>query len=120
MSGMYCSWELRREGHSRNKTASDARLPHEDAGTKMKRVITLSLLAFALGACTDEDGATRALEAAGYRGVRIEGYAFFGCGNGDSYHTAFTAIGQNGRAVTGVVCGGWSLFGKASTIRTFS
>jgi hypothetical protein len=92
------------------------------ASTKMKRfaLISLSLLAFALGACTDEDGAVRALEAAGYRGVHIEGYAFFGCGNGDSYHTAFTAIGQNGRTVTGVVCAGWSLFGKASTIRTFS
>ena len=88
--------------------------------TKIKRLAALSLLAFGLAACTDEDGARQALGAAGYRYVQIDGYAFFGCGSGDTYHTAFTAIGQNGQAVTGVVCAGWSWFGKASTIRTFS
>jgi hypothetical protein len=79
----------------------------------------LALAVLILGGCTDTDGARDALEAAGYRNVQTTGYAFFGCGGGDSYHTAFTAIGQNGRMVTGVVCAGWGLFGKASTIRTF-
>jgi hypothetical protein len=88
--------------------------------SKIKRFAALSLLALVLGACTDEDGARQALGAAGYRAVQINGYAFFGCSNGDTYHTAFTAIGQNGSAVSGVVCAGWGWFGKASTIRTFS
>jgi hypothetical protein len=80
----------------------------------------LALVASFLTACTDDVGARNALEAAGYKRVQITGYAFFGCGGGEAYHTAFTAVGQNGRPVTGVVCGGASVFGKANTIRTFS
>ena len=80
----------------------------------------LTLVAPFLSGCTDESGDVNALEAAGYKSVHITGYAFFGCAGGEAYHTGFTAIGQNGKTVTGVVCAGASVFGKASTIRIFN
>lgn len=67
-----------------------------------------------LSACTNGDGATKALEGAGYTDIKITGYKFFGCGNDDTFHTGFNATGVNGKQVSGVVCGGLM---KGSTIR---
>lgn len=77
----------------------------------------LLLLALLAASCTDKDGATQALEAAGYKAIQITGYRFFGCGKDDTYQTGFRAIGLNGKPVEGVVCAG--MFMKGSTIRTF-
>lgn len=65
-------------------------------------------------ACSDADGAKKALAAAGYSDIQTNGYAFWGCGRDDTFHTNFTAKGPTGITVSGVVCGGWL---KGSTIR---
>lgn len=80
----------------------------------MKRLTILAAL-LALGACTDSEGARKALEGAGYSDIHIEGYQLTGCGESDWTSTGFTAKGPTGKQVDGVVCGGWP---KGSTIRT--
>jgi hypothetical protein len=80
----------------------------------MNKIITVAIVA--LLACTNEDGARRALEGAGYTRVTITGYRYTGCGDSDSTCTGFDAVGPTGRAVTGAVgCG--RVF-KGCTIRT--
>lgn len=79
----------------------------------MKKLILIAAVVF-LTACTQPDKATRALEASGYTEIKMNGFAFFGCDEKDSYHDAFTAKGSNGKMVEGVVCGG--VF-KGATIR---
>jgi hypothetical protein len=64
---------------------------------------------------SDPEGARRAIEAAGYRNIAITDARMFGCGEGDFYHTGFTATGPTGIEMSGVVCGG---MGKGNTIRT--
>lgn len=67
-----------------------------------------------LSACTNGDGAVRALEGAGYTNIKITGYRILGCSDDDTFHTGFTAKGSNGKPVSGVVCSGVL---KGSTIR---
>lgn len=75
----------------------------------------LALLAVTLSSCgVDPKSATRALETQGMKDVKIEGYAFFGCGKEDTFHSNFSAIGANGTLVTGTVCQGWL---KGTTVR---
>lgn len=79
----------------------------------MKRIL-LGLSVAILAGCTSSDGATRALDSAGYSQIQITGFRFFGCGEDDNFRTGFAAVGPTGKSVTGVVCGG---FLKGSTIR---
>lgn len=79
----------------------------------MKPFLVLAT-ALLLSACTDAKGARRVLEDAGYQQVRTTGYALFGCGEGDVFHTAFEATAPSGRTARGVVCSGWF---KGRTIR---
>ncbi|MBB5277764.1 hypothetical protein HNR26_003853 [Rhizobium rosettiformans] len=58
--------------------------------------------------------ATSALEAQGLKDVKIGSYSFFGCGRDDTFASNFSAIGANGKPVTGTVCQG--LF-KGTTVR---
>lgn len=60
---------------------------------------------FALG-CVDDGRGLQALEANGFTEVRMKGYAWVGCGNGDSYRTRFAATNSAGKRVYGVVCCG--------------
>lgn len=71
-------------------------------------------LVILLSGCTHPDNAMRTLEGAGYTQVQMNGYTFLGCGKDDAFHDSFTAIGTNGKPVSGVVCSGWF---KGSTIR---
>jgi len=71
--------------------------------------------AIVLAACTAPDTATRALEGAGYKDIRITGWAMYGCSDSDDFTTGFEATGPTGMRVTGVVCSG--IF-KGATIRT--
>lgn len=84
---------------------------------KTKLIIAASLLLL-LSACTDEDGARRALNAQGFHDIKTTGYRWWGCDSGkvsdDGWHTGFTAVGPTGVPVSGVVCGG--IF-KGNTIR---
>lgn len=79
----------------------------------MKKYIAVALVIL-LSGCTHPDSSMRTLEAAGYTQVQMHGYAIFGCAEEDTFHDSFTAIGSNGKPVSGVVCSGWF---KGSTIR---
>ena len=82
----------------------------------MKIVTSLAIGSLLLlSACSDGDGARKALEAQGFDSIEIQGYSFFGCGEHDSYATAFKAC-RNQKCVNGVVCRGLL---KGNTIRYY-
>lgn len=78
----------------------------------MKRFAILSVLF--LAACTDTDGAKRALEAQGFKDIQITGFQYFGCDQRDAFRTGFKATNVNGIPTIGVVCSGWL---KGATVR---
>lgn len=81
----------------------------------MKRLILTAIAAVALTACTHSDtDARHAVEAQGLKNVTLDGWAMFGCGEDDAFHTKFHATAVNGARVTGVVCGGLL---KGNTVR---
>jgi hypothetical protein len=80
----------------------------------MKRLLLITLVAVLLTACSDAQGARKALEVQGFKDIQITGYRFFGCGQDDTFKTGFRAVGQNGAIVTGAVCQGWL---KGATVR---
>ncbi len=85
----------------------------------MKRVILFIAaiaLATQLTACTQPELANEILTREGYTQIEIDGYAFWGCGENDTYRTKFSAI-KNGYQVEGVVCSGVY---KGATVRTFN
>lgn len=65
-------------------------------------------------ACTSPDSATQVLLAQGYSEVRTTGYAYFDCGEGDFFATAFEANSPSGQRVEGAVCSGLL---KGNTVR---
>ena len=56
----------------------------------------------------------RVLSGAGYSQIAITGYRYYGCAKGDNYRIGFTAIGHDGKPVSGLVC---STIFKGHTIR---
>lgn len=81
----------------------------------MKYFVFYFLCIILLASCTNKDGATKALKDAGYHPVNVGGYAIWGCGEDDFYHTKFKAYSpDSSRIVTGVVCQGIL---KGKTIR---
>lgn len=80
----------------------------------MNKTVLSIIVALTVGACSDSDTATKALRGAGYTQVQITGYRFFTCGERDSFHTGFSALGPTGVPVKGTVCSGWL---KGATIR---
>ena len=81
----------------------------------MKNIILIAVIAVAATSCTNKEGATEALKDAGYHPIKVGGYAFFGCGKEDFYHTKFEAYSSDStRIVTGQVCEGLL---KGKTIR---
>lgn len=82
----------------------------------VKRIILIVAAAATLAACTDTEGAKRALDDAGFENVEIQGWPglWDGCGKDDNFSTKFRALNMKGKSVTGVVCSGWF---KGSTIR---
>lgn len=79
------------------------------------KIATAAAAVVLLASCgVNPTKATRALEAQGMTDVKIEGYAWFGCGKDDTYASYFAATGANGVQVTGTVCQG--LF-KGTTVR---
>jgi hypothetical protein len=61
----------------------------------------------------DETKAFHALEASGFENIEVQGFRFFGCGDGDAYRRGFKAE-MNGKTVTGSACAGYF---KGTTIR---
>lgn len=76
------------------------------------------LLAIGLTGCTDPEGTRRTATAFGFTDIEVTGRPgfFSGCGERDTYATAFEATNPQGLRVRGVVCsGGWG--GKLGTVR---
>jgi hypothetical protein len=74
------------------------------------------LLFLFLTACTpSNETSIRVLEDNGFTSVRLGGFAFFGCSEGDSLTMNFEAIGPTGRPVSGVLCCGMVF--KSCTVR---
>lgn len=71
-----------------------------------KLILALGATLLLAGCGVNPRNATRALEAQGMTNVKIGGYAWFGCSDKDSFGSNFSAIGANGKVVTGVVCSG--------------
>lgn len=78
-------------------------------------IITLLVAAALIAGCTDAKNARRVLESSGYSGIEVTGFELFGCGQDDFFRTGFSATGQDGRKVHGVVCQG--LLFKGATVR---
>jgi hypothetical protein len=71
-------------------------------------------LTLSLFACTDEAQTIHALTSSGFNNIQITGYAWFGCSDSDTFHTAFTATNPVGQRVSGIVCCGYL---KSCTVR---
>lgn len=73
-------------------------------------IVVLGLIilvgALVLPSCTAPERSRSVLEQSGYSDIRAGGYAFTGCGEGDTYHTLFSAKGPTGQPTRGVVCCG--------------
>lgn len=83
-------------------------------------LLALSLLTLAgCGACDDEAGSQRALQAQGFTNVQFHGHAFWGCSKGDNSAIDFTATNPLGQPVAGTVCcgGKYTLNFKGCTVR---
>lgn len=75
----------------------------------MKNIIAIAALAATLslaGCGISPDQGAKTLAAMGMTDIKIGGYAWFGCSEDDTFRSNFTAIGQNGQPVSGVLCGG--------------
>lgn len=79
----------------------------------MKRLLLLAVCA--LVSCTDAKSTIHTLQNAGFSDVEILGYAWFECGEDDTYHTEFRAKNPKGVVVEGTVCCG--MLSKGCTIR---
>lgn len=86
----------------------------------IRSAIVVLFLFGAPTSCTNEEGALKALESAGYDEIVLRGYSWSGCGKDDSTCTEFEAVGPRGHRTSGVVgCGYASGCSKGCTIRTF-
>jgi hypothetical protein len=75
----------------------------------------ISLLLTLVFSCTNEKGAEKALKDTGYHPIKVGGYGWFDCAEGDKYATRFEAYSHDStRIITGCVCEG---FFKGKTIR---
>lgn len=78
----------------------------------MKTILLACLLTF--GCTKSNSEVQRILEREGYTDISLQGYAWFGCSDDDTFANKFVAK-KNGQVVEGVVCSGWM---KGYTIRT--
>jgi hypothetical protein len=77
-------------------------------------VIVLGAAACLGGCGVNERAAKTTLEAQGMTNVEIGGYPLWGCDEGDTFKSKFTATGASGQPVSGVLCSG---FLKGITVR---
>jgi hypothetical protein len=78
------------------------------------KLLRLAILAVWALACTNPEGARKALESSGFTHIELQGFSM-GCGKGDYSADAFTAINPIGKPVSGTVCcGAWM---KGCTVR---
>lgn len=79
------------------------------------KAFLLIVLLLIFSKCTNPSGAIKVLSDQGYINIRITGYKWFACAEGDTFATGFKAISPAGKPVSGCVCQG--LLFKNSTIR---
>jgi hypothetical protein len=72
----------------------------------VKKLISVLVVLLAILACTDENATRETLRKSGYTKIQTTGYSFFECGEGDTFHTGFTATNPAGERVSGTVCCG--------------
>lgn len=70
------------------------------------RAVILMAFVFASAACTNPDRTVEAASKAGFTHVVALGYAWFQCGQDDTWHTKFTGTNSQGLRVEGAVCCG--------------
>ena len=81
----------------------------------INKILLATALGLALSGCSmSNDRAIKALEGVGLTDIKLTGYSFFQCGEGDAFNQGFVAKNTKGDAVSGTVCGGWL---KGSTVR---
>lgn len=80
----------------------------------MKKALLVFVAVVAVSACSSRSDAEGALTKAGFTNIETHGYAFFSCGDDDTFKTKFTATNPQGKRVEGVVCSSWF---KGATIR---
>ena len=87
--------------------------------TRIALAFTLIAFAFSGCACEDREGATRALTGLGFKNIQLGDPKVWwsGCGEHDIANNPFTAVNSAGQTVSGVVCCGGPLNGKACTVR---
>lgn len=79
----------------------------------MKRIL-LAFVLLASAGCHSETDFVHAVQAQGFRGVYLTGYAWVGCGR-DGYGHHFVGINPAGSEVQGTVCCGLAF--KGCTVR---
>lgn len=84
--------------------------------TRLALLLALIAAPAVLTACDDPKGAQRALEAQGFKDIKLTGFSPFSCGKDDGFATGFEATGPTGVRVKGAVCSAWL---KGSTVRTW-
>ena len=84
-----------------------------EKGEIMRKPV-IAMVSLALCGCLPENDSRRVLEGSGYTQIELGGMAVFGCSEEDDLSREFKAVGQGGKPVEGVLCGG---FLKGITIR---
>lgn len=78
------------------------------------KLLRLTILAVWALACTNPEGARKALESSGFTHVELTGPEYFGCAEGETAD-GFKALNSAGLYVTGTVCCG--VMFKGCTVR---
>lgn len=80
-------------------------------------ISVICVLTFAVfaGSNVDAGAVAEYARAEGWHSARVTGYSWYGCGQGDWFHTQFTAVGQNGQPISGIICSG--LLSEGKTLR---
>lgn len=73
----------------------------------MKKILALTAIALVVASCgVDPDKAIRTLKSSGIQNPVIDGYAWFGCDEKDTFASNWHGTGADGKPVSGVICGG--------------
>lgn len=73
----------------------------------IKKIVALSAIALAVASCgVNPEKAEKVLRSSGVQNPVIDGYAWFGCDEKDSFASNWHGIGNDGKPVSGVICGG--------------
>lgn len=78
-----------------------------------QRLLLITIACISTGCTVDSQSLQRLAKQEGISQFVDQGYAWWGCGEGDTFHSAFSGV-KNGQPVKGYICGG---FLKGYTVR---